>query len=87
VLRPRGIPLHLLVDRETAMVTLFSEPERDDYRRLVKRSFGDPLSLPEPFRRLQEVRRLQVEGDGTARPPGTMVTTADEPGGRPRGVP
>ncbi|NEA49371.1 Uma2 family endonuclease [Streptomyces sp. SID10815] len=44
-----GIPLHLLVDRETAMVTLFSEPERDDYLRSLKRSFGDPLPLPEPF--------------------------------------
>lgn len=44
-----GIPLYLLVDRETAMVTLFSEPQKDDYRRLLKRSFGDPLSLPQPF--------------------------------------
>jgi Uma2 family endonuclease len=44
-----GIPLYLLVDRETAMVNLFSEPEKDDYLRLLKRSFGDPLSLPEPF--------------------------------------
>ncbi len=31
------------------MVTLFSEPENEDYLRLVRRSFGDPLSLPEPF--------------------------------------
>lgn len=31
------------------MVTLFSEPERDDYLRSLKRSFGDPLPLPEPF--------------------------------------
>ncbi|WP_445279475.1 hypothetical protein [Streptomyces sp. DSM 118148] len=37
------------VDRETGMVTLFSEPENEDYLRLVRRSFGDPLSLPEPF--------------------------------------
>ncbi len=44
-----AIPLYLLVDRETSMVTLFSEPEKDDYLRLVRRSFGDPLSLPEPF--------------------------------------
>ncbi len=44
-----GIALYLLVDREASMVTLFSEPEKDDYLRLLKRSFGDPLSLPEPF--------------------------------------
>ncbi|MFI9598566.1 Uma2 family endonuclease [Streptomyces sp. NPDC052043] len=44
-----GIPLYLLVDREASMVTLFSEPENDDYLRLLKRSFGDALSLPEPF--------------------------------------
>ncbi|WP_409472448.1 Uma2 family endonuclease [Streptomyces sp. HC307] len=44
-----GVPLYLLVDREAAMVMLFSDPDRDDYRRLLKRAFGDPLSLPDPF--------------------------------------
>ncbi|GGK54855.1 Uma2 family endonuclease [Streptomyces flaveus] len=44
-----GIPLYLLVDREASMVTLFSEPEKDDYRQRTKRSFGDPLALPEPL--------------------------------------
>lgn len=44
-----GIPCYLLVDREASMVTLFSEPENDDYRLLLKRSFGDPLALPAPF--------------------------------------
>ncbi|MGW5366699.1 Uma2 family endonuclease [Streptomyces sp. NPDC004009] len=44
-----GIPTYLLADRETGMLTLFSEPENEDYLRLVRRSFGDPLSLPEPF--------------------------------------
>ncbi|POX54826.1 hypothetical protein C3489_12670 [Streptomyces sp. Ru71] len=44
-----GIPLYLLVEREASMVTLFSDPAGDDYRRLLKRAFGDPLSLPEPF--------------------------------------
>jgi Uma2 family endonuclease len=44
-----GIPLHLLVDRETAQVTLFSEPENDDYREHCTRPFGKPLALPEPF--------------------------------------
>jgi Uma2 family endonuclease len=44
-----GIPLYLLVDRETSMVTLFSEPRADGYLRSVRRPFGDPLPLPEPF--------------------------------------
>jgi Uma2 family endonuclease len=44
-----GVPLYLLVDREASMVTLFSDPDKDDYRRLLKRAFGDSLPLPEPF--------------------------------------
>ncbi|MCG8968554.1 Uma2 family endonuclease [Streptomyces sp. CL12-4] len=44
-----GVPLYLLVDREASLVTLFGEPEDNDYRRLHKRAFGDPLPLPEPF--------------------------------------
>ncbi|MFE1750132.1 Uma2 family endonuclease [Streptomyces anandii] len=44
-----GIPLHLLVDREEASVTLFSEPRGDEYRELCMRPFGKSLTLPEPF--------------------------------------
>lgn len=44
-----GIPLYLLVDRETSSVTLFSEPENDDYPELRTRPFGKPLTIPEPF--------------------------------------
>ncbi|MFF9404170.1 Uma2 family endonuclease [Streptomyces anandii] len=44
-----GIPLYLLVDREEASVTLFSEPRGDEYRELCMRPFGKPLTLPEPF--------------------------------------
>ncbi|WP_344046875.1 Uma2 family endonuclease [Streptomyces thermoalcalitolerans] len=44
-----GIPLHLLVDREASSVTLFSEPENDDYLELCTRPFGKSLTLPEPF--------------------------------------
>ncbi|MFF8945794.1 Uma2 family endonuclease [Streptomyces sp. NPDC014864] len=44
-----GIPLYLLVDRDAASITLFSEPKRDDYRELCTRPFGKPLSLPDPF--------------------------------------
>ncbi|MFE3030829.1 Uma2 family endonuclease [Streptomyces canus] len=44
-----GIPLHLLVDRDTDSVTLFSDPEKDDYREHWTRPFGRALTLPEPF--------------------------------------
>ncbi|RPF33071.1 Uma2 family endonuclease [Streptomyces sp. TLI_185] len=44
-----GIPLYLLIDRDAASVTLFSDPEKDDYRELCTRPFGKPLTLPAPF--------------------------------------
>lgn len=44
-----ALPLYLLVDRETSMVTLFSEPEGDDYRESHSVAFGKPLPLPAPF--------------------------------------
>jgi Uma2 family endonuclease len=44
-----GIPLYLLVDREASSITLFSDPEKDDYREQCTRPLGKPLSLPEPF--------------------------------------
>ncbi|CAL9433950.1 hypothetical protein SUDANB2_02097 [Streptomyces sp. enrichment culture] len=44
-----GIPFYLLVDRDAGAATLFSEPERDDYRRLATAAFGKSLALPEPF--------------------------------------
>jgi hypothetical protein len=43
------IPLHLLVDREQSSLTLFSDPEGDDYRRHCTVPFGGRLTLPEPF--------------------------------------
>ncbi|MGV9451054.1 Uma2 family endonuclease [Streptomyces sp. NPDC003635] len=44
-----GIPLYLLVDREASSITLFSDPEKDDYREHCTRPLGKPLTLPEPF--------------------------------------
>ncbi|KUM76907.1 Uma2 family endonuclease [Streptomyces griseorubiginosus] len=44
-----GIPFYLLVDREASSVTLFSVPEKDDYREHCTRSFGRPIALPAPF--------------------------------------
>jgi Uma2 family endonuclease len=44
-----GIPLYLLVDREASSVTLFSAPEKEDFREHCTRPFGKPITLPEPF--------------------------------------
>ncbi|MBG0855682.1 Uma2 family endonuclease [Streptomyces spinoverrucosus] len=44
-----GIPLYLLADRDASQVTLFSEPEKGDYRQHCTRPFGKPIALPEPF--------------------------------------
>jgi len=44
-----GIPLYLLIDRESSSVTLFSDPEGDDYRQHCTLPFGKTVALPEPF--------------------------------------
>ncbi|OUC96663.1 Uma2 family endonuclease [Streptomyces swartbergensis] len=44
-----GIPLYLLVDREASSVTLFSDPEKDDYREHCTRPLGKSITLPAPF--------------------------------------
>ncbi|MDX3381177.1 Uma2 family endonuclease [Streptomyces niveiscabiei] len=44
-----GIPLYLLTDRDTSSITLFSDPENEDYRQHITLPFGKPLPLPEPF--------------------------------------
>ncbi|CAL9442003.1 hypothetical protein GCM10010266_03710 [Streptomyces griseomycini] len=44
-----GIPLYLLVDREASSITLFSDPEKDEYREQCTRPFGKPITLPAPF--------------------------------------
>ncbi|MEU3710530.1 Uma2 family endonuclease [Streptomyces catenulae] len=44
-----ALPHYLLVDRETATTTLFSDPSGDDYRESHSVAFGKPLPLPAPF--------------------------------------
>ncbi|MET9292802.1 Uma2 family endonuclease [Streptomyces sp. NPDC003077] len=43
------IPLYLLIDRDNATSTLFSEPSHGDYVDRTTVSFGKPLPLPDPF--------------------------------------
>lgn len=44
-----AIPLYLLIDREASSVTLFRDPEGNDYRELCTLPFGKSLTLPAPF--------------------------------------
>jgi Uma2 family endonuclease len=44
-----GVPLYLLVDRDASSITLFSDPQKDEYRQHSTLPFGKPLTLPEPF--------------------------------------
>jgi Uma2 family endonuclease len=44
-----SIPLYLLVDREKSSVTLFSDPEKAEYREAVTVPFGKSIDLPAPF--------------------------------------
>ncbi|WP_405768831.1 Uma2 family endonuclease [Actinacidiphila glaucinigra] len=44
-----GIPFYLMVDRTEGTVTLYGEPDAEDYRQDVRVLFGKELDLPEPF--------------------------------------
>lgn len=43
-----GIPIYLLVDRDTREVTVYSEPEHGAYQQRVTVSFGKAVTLPAP---------------------------------------
>ncbi|MEU9128262.1 Uma2 family endonuclease [Kitasatospora sp. NPDC048540] len=43
-----GIPVYLLVDRDSCEVLVFSEPEDGTYVSLVRRPFGKAVALPDP---------------------------------------
>lgn len=43
------IPLCLLVDRDRGSVSLFSEPDQDEYQQVVTMPFGKEIALPAPF--------------------------------------
>ncbi|RKT17430.1 Uma2 family endonuclease [Streptomyces sp. 1114.5] len=44
-----GIPCYLLIDRSDGMVTLFTEPDGEDYITQTKVEFGKTIDLPAPF--------------------------------------
>jgi Uma2 family endonuclease len=43
-----GIPVYLLIDRDSREVLVHTEPERGVYSNLVRRPFGKRVELPEP---------------------------------------
>lgn len=43
-----GIPVHLLVDRDSGTLTVFSDPHDGDYRRSPAYAYGAAVALPAP---------------------------------------
>lgn len=43
-----GIPVYLLIDRETCELIVHSEPNGIRYEHITRRPFGKPVELPEP---------------------------------------
>ncbi|KPC67138.1 hypothetical protein ADL29_02985 [Streptomyces chattanoogensis] len=43
-----GIPVYLLIDRDSCEVTVYSEPDGDRYDKAVIVPFGKPATLPDP---------------------------------------
>ncbi|MBB1255760.1 Uma2 family endonuclease [Streptomyces alkaliterrae] len=43
-----GIPVYLLIDRDTCETLVYGEPEGGAYTKLVRRRFGKPVELPAP---------------------------------------
>ncbi|CAM5634924.1 hypothetical protein SSPIM334S_03104 [Streptomyces spiroverticillatus] len=44
-----GIPVYLLIDRDTCEVLVHSEPDNGTYAHLLRRPFGRTVELPEPL--------------------------------------
>ena len=58
-----GIPLYLLVDRETCSVTVHAEPEGGSYRSITTRPFGAVVELPDPVGITLETQKLKEYAD------------------------
>jgi Uma2 family endonuclease len=43
-----GIPVYLLIDRDSCEVLVYSEPEDGGYGTITRRSFGRAVTLPSP---------------------------------------
>jgi len=54
-----GIPVYLLIDRETGETLVHSEPESGVYSKLVRRPFGKRVELPSPVGMVLETEPLK----------------------------
>ncbi|MFI6338671.1 Uma2 family endonuclease [Streptomyces sp. NPDC050535] len=58
-----GIPVYLLVDRDTDSVTVHADPEGGAYRSLTTRAFGSVIELPDPVGITLETEKLKDFAD------------------------
>ncbi|MFI2348467.1 Uma2 family endonuclease [Streptomyces sp. NPDC019443] len=58
-----GIPVYLLIDRDTCSVTVHAEPEGGSYRSITTRPFGAVVELPDPVGITLETEKLKDFAD------------------------
>ncbi|MEU9142270.1 Uma2 family endonuclease [Streptomyces sp. NPDC048404] len=58
-----GIPVYLLVDRDTDSVTVHCDPEGGVYRSLTTRAFGSVIELPDPVGFTLDTQKLKDFAD------------------------
>jgi Uma2 family endonuclease len=58
-----GIPVYLLVDRDTDSVTVHCDPEGGVYRSLTTRAFGAAVELPDPVGFTLDTQKLKDFAD------------------------
>jgi Uma2 family endonuclease len=54
-----GIPVYLLVDRDTCTLTFYSEPENGSYRNRTSHPYGAVVELPDPVGITLETEKLK----------------------------
>jgi Uma2 family endonuclease len=54
-----GIPVYLLIDRDSCEALVYSEPADGIYSRLVRRPFGDPVEIPAPVGMVLDTERMK----------------------------
>ncbi|MGH2577386.1 MAG: Uma2 family endonuclease [Streptomyces sp.] len=54
-----GIPVYLLIDRDTCTVTVYSDPEGGTYRNRTSRPYGAVVEIPDPVGITLETEKLK----------------------------
>lgn len=54
-----GIPVYLLVDRDTEKLVVYSEPERGEYLTRTSHAYGATVTLPTPVSITLETGKLK----------------------------